>query len=101
MIIQNLVDDFYRRLIPGKNVLILCGLDVDALAGTRSLISLLQTDYVPYTLKPVSSRHDLFASIYNHKVINQHINWGFPSENQNENKRPKMGPIDPKTGPRD
>ena len=69
MIIQNLVDDFYRRLVPGKNVLILCGLDVDALAATRSLISLLQTDYVPYTLKPISSKRDLFSSIYTHKVI--------------------------------
>jgi len=68
MIIQNLVDDFYRRLTPGKNVLILCGLDVDALSATRSLISLLQTDYIPYTLKPVSSKHDLFLSISNHKV---------------------------------
>jgi len=67
MIIQNLVDDFYRRLVPGKNVLILCGLDVDALAATRSLISLLQTDYVPYTLKPISSKSDLFSSIYTHK----------------------------------
>ena len=35
MIIQNLVDDFYRKLSPSRNVLILCGLDVDALAATR------------------------------------------------------------------
>ena len=34
MIIQNLVDDFYRKLSPSRNVLILCGLDVDALAAT-------------------------------------------------------------------
>jgi hypothetical protein len=68
MIIQNLVDDFYRRLVPGKNVLILCGLDVDALAATRSLLSLLQTDYIPYTLKPCASRVDLFETIFTQKV---------------------------------
>lgn len=67
MIIQNLVDDFYRRLVPGKNVLILCGLDVDALAATRSLLSLLQTDYIPYTLKPCASRVDLFETIFTQK----------------------------------
>ena len=31
MIIQNIVDDFYRKLVPGKSVLILSGL------GTRGL----------------------------------------------------------------
>jgi len=67
MIIQNLVDDFYRKLSPSRNVLILCGLDVDALAATRSLISLLQADYVPHSLRPVSSRSDLFATIFNNK----------------------------------
>jgi len=69
MIIQNIVDDFYRKLVPGKSVLILSGLDVDSLCALRSLISLLQNDYIPYTLKPIRSKLHLFSTIKENKAI--------------------------------
>lgn len=68
MIIQNIVDDFYRKLVPGKTVLILAGLDVDSLCALRSLIQLLQKDYIPFSLKPIRSKHHLFKTISEHKV---------------------------------
>jgi len=67
MIIQNIVDDFYEKLVPGKSVLILSGLDVDSLCALRSLILLLQNDYVPYTLKPIKSKMHLFSTISENK----------------------------------
>ena len=71
MIIQNIVDDFYRKLVPGKTVLILAGLDVDSLCALRSLIQLLQKDYIPFSLKPIRSKHHLFKTISEHKVSTQ------------------------------
>ena len=68
MIIQNIVDDFYRKLVPGKTVLILAGLDVDSLCALRSLIQLLQKDYIPFSLKPIRSKNHLFKTISEHKV---------------------------------
>jgi cell division control protein 45 len=67
MIIQNIVDDFYRKLVPRKTVLILAGLDVDSLCALRSLIQLLQKDYIPFSLKPIRSKHHLFKTISEHK----------------------------------
>lgn len=67
MIIQNIVDDFYRKLVPGKTVLILAGLDVDSLCALRSLILLLQKDYIPFSLKPIRSKIHLFKTISEHK----------------------------------
>ena len=49
MIIQNLVDDFYRKLSPSRNVLILCGLDVDALAATSHSLKMKIHSYVFFT----------------------------------------------------
>ena len=69
MIIQSIVEDFYRKLVPGKTVLILSGLDVDSLCALRSLQSLLQNDYIPYTLKPIKSKHHLLSTISENKVI--------------------------------
>ena len=51
MIIQNLVEDFYRQLDLQKPVLILCGIDVDAMAATRILMSMFQADLIQYRLK--------------------------------------------------
>ena len=51
MIIQNLVDDFYRKLSPSRNVLILCGLDVDALAATSHSFKMKIHFYVLYIIK--------------------------------------------------
>lgn len=68
MIIQNIVDDFYRKLVPGKTVLILAGLDVDSICALRSFIQLLQKDYIPFSLKPIRSKHHLFKTISEHKV---------------------------------
>ena len=51
MIIQNLVEDFYRQLDLTKPVLILCGIDVDAMAATRILMAMFQADLIQYRLK--------------------------------------------------
>ena len=51
MIIQNLVDDFYRKLSPSRNVLILCGLDVDALAATSHSFKIKIHFYFFYIIK--------------------------------------------------
>ena len=56
------------NLTPTKSVLILSGLDVDSLCALRSLILLLQNDYIPYTLKPIKSKSHLFKTIGEHKV---------------------------------
>lgn len=87
MIIQNIVDDFYRKLVPGKTVLILAGLDVDSLCALRSLIQLLQKDYIPFSLKPIRSKHHLFKTISEHKVSTPTIPNSNPTQSYKKNFR--------------
>lgn len=68
MIIQNLVDDFYKQLNPTKPVLILCGLDVDAMSAVRTLMAMFQADLIKYRLKPIKTRSELCRTLYEEKA---------------------------------
>ena len=49
--------------------------DVDSLCALRSLILLLQNDYVPYTLKPIKSKMHLFSTISENKVSSKFLSF--------------------------
>ena len=80
MIIQNLVEDFYRQLDLTKPVLILCGIDVDAMAATRILMAMFQADLIQYRLKVMITRftpffNPLLASQYEASTVPSNLRW--------------------------
>ncbi|GAB6030055.1 DNA replication initiation factor cdc45 [Chamberlinius hualienensis] len=61
MFIQDLRKEFYDLII-GRRILVMVGLDVDALCACKIIQHLMQCDHVVYSLIPVSGAQDIITT---------------------------------------